>query len=360
MARKRKVRSQLEVKRFRHDEKKRKEKEAAASNAVDAARAVGRCCLGNLCQHPTLQLTSEFTCLKCKGLVHVPCAIWDNNVEKYICQQCATPSIIVDVNVVTDLSQPSDEDEYNIVPAIVTQQTQQTTTSKQTPPTLSIQPTAQINPSAETIPIDPIAVNLPTVPDLCSTINRDDRLDECLSALTRTQTTGSNHKACVCVICDCFIIGIEKICWLSEAKLQAKQSVLSVHFVEERNQKPIPIGLRNQYKIHNNEPLSNLLLSPRAHFKDGLYMSCKPCHKHIAYYKSDKPPKFAISNGWMIGQIPRLLINKDIPDILASSLARVRVFGNVYSYSAGAHKSIKGHHVFLFMTQNMLGHHLNI
>ena len=49
----------------------------------------------------------------------------------------------------------------------------------------------------------------------------------------------------------------------------------------------------------------------------------------------------------MIGQIPRLLINKDIPDILASSLARVRVFGNVYSYSAGAHKSIKGHHVFL-------------
>ena len=66
MARKRKVRSQLNVKQFRYHEKKRKEKEAAASNVVDAARAVGRCCLGNLCQHPTLQLTSKFTCLKCK------------------------------------------------------------------------------------------------------------------------------------------------------------------------------------------------------------------------------------------------------------------------------------------------------
>ena len=199
---------------------------------------------------------------------------------------------------------------------------------------------------AETIPIDPIVENLPTVPDLCSTINRDDRLDECLSALTRTQTTGSNYKAYVFDICDCIRIGIDKICWLSEAKLQAKQSIISVRFVEERNQKPIPIALRNQYKIFNNETLCNLLLSPRAHVKDGLYVSCKSCHHHISWSKSDKPPKFAISNGWMIGKIPRSIIHKDIPDILAYSLARVRVFENVYSYSAGTHKSIKVHHVF--------------
>jgi len=177
---------------------------------------------------------------------------------------------------------------------------------------------------------------LPTVPDLCSTINRNDRLHECLTALTRTKTTGSNHKACVYVICDCFIIGIEKICWLSEAKLQAKQSILSVRFVEETTQKPIPTELCNQYKINNNETLSNLLLSPRAHVKDGLCMSCKSCHKHVTYSKSDKPPTFATSHGWLIGEIPTSVIDHDIPDILASSVAKVRIFGKVYSYSAGS------------------------
>ena len=69
---------------------------------------MGRCCLGNLCQHPTLQLISEFICLKCKGLVHVPCAIWDDKAEKYICQQCVTSSNNVDV--VTDSTQISDTD----------------------------------------------------------------------------------------------------------------------------------------------------------------------------------------------------------------------------------------------------------
>jgi len=84
-------------------------------------------------------------------------------------------------------------------------------------------------------------------------------------------------------------------------------------------------------------------------------MSCKTCHKHTVYTKSDKPPKFAISNGWMIGQIPKSIIHKDIPDILASSLARVRIFGNVYSYSAGAHTSIKGHHVFFIHDPEHVG-----
>ena len=58
----------------------------------------------------------------------------------------------------------------------------------------------------------------PIVPDLCSTINRKGALNECLTQLSRTKTRGCNHKACVCIICDCFIIGVEKICWLSEKK----------------------------------------------------------------------------------------------------------------------------------------------
>jgi len=204
-----------------------------------------------------------------------------------------------------------------------------------TPSTSS--PPHPTQPTAQNIQPDNTAPILPVVPNLCSTINRNEALDECLTHLSRTNTTGSNHKACVCVICDCFIIGVEKICWLSEEKLKAKQSYLSVDFVTAYTQKQIPTELRDQYKIINNKALCNLLLPPRAHVKGGSYMSCKSCHKHISYSKSENPPKFAISNGWLIGEIPKSLIGHDISDILASSLARVRVFGNVYSYSAGAH-----------------------
>ena len=154
-----------------------------------------------------------------------------------------------------------------------------------TPPTLSTQSNLQINHIIQ------------GVPDLCNTNNRTEVLDECLSQLCRTNTSGCNHKACVCVICDCFIIGVEKICWLSKDKLIAKEFYLSVSHLEETSNKRIPIALRNQYKIDDDE-LSNLLLSPRAHVKDGEYMACSACYKHISYYTGEKPPKSSISNGW--------------------------------------------------------------
>ena len=50
------------------------------------------------------------------------------------------------------------------------------------------------------------------VPDLCKTINRKQTLVKCLDVINRTCTQGSKHKACVCVICDCFIIRTEIFC----------------------------------------------------------------------------------------------------------------------------------------------------
>lgn len=139
---------------------------------------------------------------------------------------------------------------------------------------------------------------LPVVPNLCSKINRNETLDEYLTYLSRTRTTGYNHKVCVCIICGYFIICAEMIYWLSEAKLIVTQSYLSVHYLEATTNKTIPADLRNQCKLHNNDSLSNLLLSPRACVMDGTYMVCKSCHKHIKNSSGDKPPKFAISNGW--------------------------------------------------------------
>ena len=168
----------------------------------------------------------------------------------------------------------------------------------------------------------------------------------------------NNHKACVCIICDSFIIGVEKICWLNEEEIATKQSYLSVDYFQSVTGKLIPPKLRNQYKIDDNILLSNLLLSPRAHNNNGNYMSCITCFTNVKRSSATKPPKYAISNGWVIGMIPEEVIGGDIDDILSSVVARVRIFGNVFSYSAGAHKAIKGHHTFLSMIQSMWANHL--
>ena len=170
-------------------------------------------------------------------------------------------------------------------------------------------------------------------------------LKKCLHSLTRTRLHSERHKACVCVICDCFIIGTEKMNWLSEEDLLRKKEYLSVKYLERCVEKTIPKSLRDQYRVLDNEKLDGLILSPRATVRDGMHMTCITCHRNILS-DADKPPKFGLTNGWVIGQLPQYVINKEIDDILAAALAKIRIFSNVYSFSAGAHKSIKGHHVF--------------
>ena len=80
-------------------------------------------------------------------------------------------------------------------------------------------------------------------------------------------------------------------------------------------------------------------------------MTCDSCYRHILQKDADKPPKFAISNGEMAHHI----VNGDMNDILASSVSRVRTFSNFYSYSAGAHKEIKDHHVFFLNDPEHMG-----
>ena len=87
----------------------------------------------------------------------------------------------------------------------------------------------------------------------------------------------------------------------------------------------MPSDLRDQYKIEGNDILTNLLLSPRAHNQDGSFMACETCHRNIAYSDSDIPPKFAISNGWCIGEVPNDIIDGEVSEILESSVARIRI-----------------------------------
>ena len=70
-------------------------------------------------------------------------------------------------------------------------------------------------------------------------------------------------------------------------------------------------------------------------------MACKSYYHHILYNTGDNPPNFGVDNGWLIGEISEIVVGHDIEYILASSVAKVRIFANVYYYSAGAHKTIK-------------------
>lgn len=62
----------------------------------------------------------------------------------------------------------------------------------------------------------------------------------------------------------------------------------------------------------------------------------------------------------MASRLPISGLDHDVEDILAFSITIVRIFINVYSYSAGAHKITKGHHAFPFMMQNILVHLFSI
>ena len=108
------------------------------------------------------------------------------------------------------------------------------------------------------------------------------------------------------------------MCWLIEEQLHLKRSVLSASYLEMNAGKRLPSALRDQYRINGHNMLSDLLLSPRALNIDGSFMACESCHHNIAYGDSKVPPKYAISNGWCIGEIPNDIIDGEVSKLLES------------------------------------------
>ena len=159
----------------------------------------------------------------------------------------------------------------------------------------------------------------PTIPDLCGSIDRKKSMEEALGFINRTKINGTEneHRACVCCICDSFIIGVEPICWLSKEDIKNKQQYLSVSYLEEMIEEHFPEELRNYYKIEDQD-LDDLLLSPRAQTCNGNFMSCDTCHRNIKHKDRIKPPRFAISNAWAIGRIPASVVGTEIDQKLAA------------------------------------------
>jgi len=111
---------------------------------------IGRCCIGELCKYKSQAMMLDQHCTICDGNIHYNCAIF--NGSDCICKKCYA------------LSMPKGCQDSNTC----------------------------------------------SVPNLSETISRGPILLEALNALNRTNINGNTHKACVCVVCDSFIIEIEK------------------------------------------------------------------------------------------------------------------------------------------------------
>ena len=99
----------------------------------------------------------------------------------------------------------------------------------------------------------------------------------------------------VCIICDGFIIGTEKVCKLTPNQISQHRRRLSFKAYESYYGHELKPELRKQYQV-NNTHLKDLLLSPRSRkYKDG-YVTCERCAIAMRsnLIRKITPPKFAM------------------------------------------------------------------
>ena len=197
-------------------------------------------------------------------------------------------------------------------------------------------------------------------------------IKEAKHILHRTQNNQvpHSHRAIVCIICDCFIIGIETIRKLKIDQIAKHRERLSVKKYEEYYGQALKAEVIKQYQV-NIEGLKELLLSPRSRrYHDG-FATCACCYKGMSSNKATKtsPPKFAIANGFVIGSLPQVLqwTDKDgnerirkiedseLTDLLKAMLSPVRPYGYIFAYTGGSQKSIQGNFQFFELDHNRLG-----
>ncbi len=124
--------------------------------------------------------------------------------------------------------------------------------------------------------------------------------------MTQKPTNPQSHRAIVCIICDRFIIGTEKIHKLSSYQISQHTNRLSVKTYETYHGVELKSELKKQYQVIDNK-LRNLLLSTQSRKYHNGYATCACCYyKGMCQSLTNKqtPPKYAIANGFVIGSLP--------------------------------------------------------
>ena len=93
-----------------------------------------------------------------------------------------------------------------------------------------------------------------------------------------------------------------------------KADYLSCNFFEDWTDQKVPTTLRQQYLV-NEDGFEELLLSPRSTRKqkgDGptTFTCCSTCTHNLRNNKVYKPPQFGITNGFLIGYVPKEVVDE--------------------------------------------------
>ena len=200
-----------------------------------------------------------------------------------------------------------------------------------------------------------------------------ERVRECQELLASNEVEPGIYQSRVCVVCDRFIKLTDEMSPISKENLLQFEDKLGVKRYEDHYGRKLKQQLKEQYQVADKQ-LHGLLLSPRSRCReDGRYDACRACHRSLKSKNVKSPPKFSISNGFVIGSIPEVLKyctkegkkivyefgEKKLTDLLCAMIAVVRPFGYVFSYTANAFNSIKGHITFFDMDQQYVGGVIN-
>ena len=107
-------------------------------------------------------------------------------------------------------------------------------------------------------------------------------MKEAKQILHRTQHTTNphSHKAIVCIVCDRFIIGTEKIHKLTSYQISQHSNRLSVKTYKTYHAETLKVEIRKQYQVNGDE-LNDLLLSPQSRKFHNGYATCACCYKEM-------------------------------------------------------------------------------
>ena len=182
---------------------------------------------------------------------------------------------------------------------------------------------------------------------------------------TKDEQDPSFHQMPVCLVCDCFIIGTERVHRMTKKTIQKYKPALSVHSYQVFHNVTLNQELVRQYRVKG---LGGMLLSPRAGRTKKGYSVCSSCYRSLKDSKPSnvKTPKYSIANGFVIGSFPKCIPvvdgknrrrmrqidvenDWDISDIMRALLAHTRPYGYIMAYTGGKHSRIQGHFQFFEM-----------
>lgn len=151
---------------------------------------------------------------------------------------------------------------------------------------------------------------------------------------------GSFMNQDVCSVCD-MILELNKLKWATVTQTFAKKCNEKLRPCQN-----LSFQLKNYYSISHIIPqLDQALLSPRSTVKEGKHFSirvCYSCFDSLSRKSSGNiPPKFAIANGFEIGELPSEIDSPTQPEICLTSLTSYSP--PVSILKGGKHRSLKKH-----------------